>query len=51
MENDIISLYLIRRSENVSRYAEIFTKYTLKKDIKLDKTINKIIDIYFNNFF
>lgn len=51
MENDIVSLFLIRKKQNINKYANIFLKYTLKNDIDLDKIITKVIDIYVDNFY
>lgn len=51
MENDIISLFLNRKKQNISQYTEIFIKYTLKGNIKLNKIINKIVEIYIDNFY
>lgn len=51
MENDIVSLFLIRKKQNINKYANIFLKYTLKNDIDLNKIINKVIDIYVDNFY
>ena len=31
MENDIISLFLNRKKQNISQYTEIFIKYTFDK--------------------
>lgn len=51
MENDIISLFLNRKKQNISQYTEIFIKYTLKGNIKLNKIISKIVEIYIDNFY
>ena len=51
MENDLVSLFLIRKRQNIYKYSEIFLKYTLKNKINLEKIINKIIDIYFDNYY
>lgn len=51
MENDLVSLFLIRKKQNIYKYSEIFLKYTLKNKINLEKIINKIIDIYFDNYY
>lgn len=51
VENDVISLFLNRKIQNISRYTEIFVKYTLKGNVKLHKIINKIIEIYIYNFY
>ena len=51
VENDIISLFLSRKKQNVSQYTEVFVKYTLKGNIKLNKIINKIVEIYIDNFY
>ena len=51
MENDIISLFLNRKRLNINHYTEIFSKHMLKKAVQLNKVINKIIEIYINNFY
>ncbi len=51
MENDIVSLFLIRKKQNIYKYANIFLKYTLKNDIDLSKIVYKVIDIYVDNFY
>ncbi len=51
MENDLVSLFIWRKGQNICRYTEIFTKYTLKKNVKLNKIINKIIEIYMTEFY
>lgn len=51
VENDIISLFIWRKGQNICRYAEIFTKYTLKRNVKLTKIINKIIEIYMTEYY
>lgn len=51
MENDIISLFLNRKKQNISQYTEIFVQYTLKGNIKLNKIISKIVEIYIDNFY
>ena len=51
MENDIISLFLNRKRQNISRYTEILSKYMLKRNIQLNKIINKIIEVYINSFY
>ena len=51
MENDLVSLFLFRKKQNVIKYSEIFLKYTLKNKVGLKKIINEIIDIYFDKFY
>lgn len=51
VENDIISLFLNRKRLNINHYTEIFSKHMLKKAVQLNKVINKIIEIYINNFY
>lgn len=51
MEKDLISLFLIRKKQNISKYSQIILKYTLKNKVNLEKTVNKIIDIYYNNYY
>lgn len=50
MENDIISLFLNRKKQNICRYTEIFAQYTLNNN-KLNKIINEIVEIYINKFY
>lgn len=51
MENDIVSLFLIRKKQIINKYANIFLKYTLKSEIDLEKIVFKVIDIYIDNFY
>ena len=51
MENDIISLFLTRKKQNVCKYADLFIKYSLKNKVKLNKIINKIVEIYYDKFY
>ncbi len=51
MENDIISLFLTRKKHNITNYAEIFIKYSLKNKLNLNSIIGKIVDIYFDNYY
>ncbi len=51
MENDIVSLFLNRKKQNISHYTEILVKYTLKGNIKLNKIISKIVEIYIDNYY
>ena len=51
MDQDIVSLYLIRKKQIVSKYCEIFLKYTLNSKIDLNKIISKIVEIYFDNYY
>jgi len=51
MENDLVSLFIIRKKQNIYKYSEIFLKYTLKNKINLEKVVNKIIDIFFDNYY
>ena len=51
MENEIISLFLNRKKQNVSRYSEILAKYSLKGNVKLNKIINKIVEIYYDKYY
>lgn len=51
MENDIISLFLNRKKQNISQYTEFFVQYTLKGNIKLNKIISKIVEIYIDHFY
>lgn len=51
MENDIISLFLARKKQNISRYCEIFIDYTLKSKVKLNSIIEKIVEIYIDNYY
>lgn len=51
MENDIISLFLIRKKQNISKYSDTFLKYTLKSNANLEKIIAKIVDIYIGNYY
>lgn len=51
MDNNIVSLFLNRKKVNISRYAEIFIKYTLNNNVNLNKIINKIVEIYIDEFY
>ena len=51
MENDIISLFLTRKKHNITNYAEVFIKYSLKNKLNLNSIIGKIVDIYFDNYY
>lgn len=51
MENEIISLFLNRKKQNISKYSEIFAKYSLKGNVKLNKIINKIVEIYYDKYY
>ena len=51
MENDIISLFLTRKKHNITNYAEVFIKYSLKNKLNLNSVIEKIVDIYFDNYY
>lgn len=51
MDNNAISLFLNKKKINISKYAEIFIKYTLNNNVKLNKIINKIVEIYIDDFY
>lgn len=51
MDNNVISLFLNRKKINISRYAEIFIKYTLNNNVNLNKIISKIVEIYIDEFY
>lgn len=51
MENDIISLFLTRKKHNITNYAEIFIKYSLKNKLNLKSIIGQIVEIYFDNYY
>ena len=51
MENDIISVFLNRKKQNISNYACVFAQYALNNNVKLNKIISKIVDIYVNNYY
>ena len=51
MENDIISLFLARKKQNISKYCDIFVNHTLKTKGRLSNIIEKIVEIYIDNFY
>lgn len=51
MDNDVISLFLNRKKQNISKYTELLARYTLKNNVRLTKITNKITEIYINNYY
>ena len=51
MENDIVSLFLSRKKQNISKYAQIFINYNLSNKVSLNKIIGKIVEIYIDNYY
>ena len=51
MDNDLISVFLNRKKRNISNYTNILSKYTLNGNIKVNKIIERIVQIYVNNYY
>ena len=51
MDNDLISLFLNRKKRNIISYTNILSKYTLKGNVKVNKIIERIVDIYINDYY
>lgn len=51
MDSDIVSLYLIRKKDNICWYANEFLKYTIKTESNLNNILSKIVEIYIENYY
>ena len=51
MDSDIVSLYLIRKKDNLCWYANEFLKYTIKSETNLNNILSKIVEIYIENYY
>lgn len=51
MGNDIFSAFINRKKIMTLKIAEVFFKYTISDKNKLNKTLEKIIDIYLQSFY
>ena len=51
MGNDIISAFLERKRKTTIRSSLLFVKYLVDDKAKLNKTIEKIVSIYYRDFY